>query len=491
MNDFGSNEIYAATDRKAQLRPNRRPLCAPITINLELTTGCNLQCRHCYNFWREDPSSLKDQIDRIKIDKVIDAIVDANVFHVVLSGGEPFLNFDILEYALTRLRNYGISTSVNSNLMLVKEDRIERLVAAGLDHILTSVNSYDAETNDFMMNKPGTLERVSEGIRAAVTGGIRVSANMVVSVNNADHVYETARYCSELGVQKLFATRLVPAVTVEEARGTHLELTIEQARAVVNDLMRAKRDFGIEVGTLISYPLCFLGDLHEYADFVGRGCPAQEGNRMVVNADGEAHACTHEAESYGNVLTEGIGEVFARMHKWHDGSYRYDGCAGCAYSQVCGSGCRMAAKAYFGEMDAQDPLYLGYEKFTRPYTIEISNEILTAIDSGEMFRVPERIRFRQENGYYLVNVRWANAFAINSELAAFLMEAQRNSKAISLADLNSDNARRDFAFLVFKDVIEAESFELQKTLDDRPRLGASVNPFDLPSDAISIPKASH
>lgn len=491
MNDHAFVQSTAAeADPKASIRPRRAPLRAPITVNIELTSGCNLQCRHCYNFWREDPSSMKDRVERAKMDRIVDLVAEAGVFHVVLSGGEPFLNFEILEYALTKFRDRGISTSVNSNLMLVKPGRIERLVAAGLDHILTSVNSYDPATNDFMMNKPGVLARVTEGIKAAVAGGIRVSANMVVSSNNADHVYETARYVAGLGVEKLFATRLVPSVTVEEAQGTCLELTIEQARRVVGDLVRAKRDFGIQIGTLISYPLCFLGDLHEFADFVGRGCPAQTGNRMVVNADGMAHACTHESRPYGNILHDGVPAVFARMHEWHDGSYRYEGCAGCAYSQVCGSGCRMAAHAYFGEMDARDPLYVGHDAFVRPYRLDIPPEIVDAVDRRARFAVPDRVRFREEDGYCLINVRWANAFAIDDGLARFLMARQAAGAPFSLDDLATPEARRDLVFLIYKDAVEPVEPALRDLLASRPRLGASVNPFDLPEEAVRLPAPS-
>ena len=96
MNDHSQMPI--SDIEKTVERPVRPPLRAPVMVNLELTSGCNLQCRHCYNFWREDPASMKDSIDRQKIDRVIEKIVDAEIFHVVLTGGEPFLNFDILEY---------------------------------------------------------------------------------------------------------------------------------------------------------------------------------------------------------------------------------------------------------------------------------------------------------------------------------------------------------------------------------------------------------
>jgi radical SAM protein with 4Fe4S-binding SPASM domain len=463
---------------------NRKPLSAPIMINLELTTGCNLQCRHCYNFWREDPASFKDNISTEKLDTILENIITSGVYHVVLTGGEPMLNFNVLEYALKRLSAHNISTSCNSNLMLVSEDRIKRLRDAGLDHILTSLNSFDPETNDFMMNKPGTLARVIDGIKKTVAGGIRVSANMVISGPNAGHVYETGRLCAEIGVQKLFATRLVPAVTAKTITDTELELGREEARDGLEQLFRVRADFGIEVGTLINYPLCFLGDLERWDFLVGRGCPAQTGNRMVVNADGMSHACTHEETPYGSVLETGIRDVFAKMSAWHDGSYRYEGCNDCPYQKVCYSGCRMAAHAYFGEMEEKDPLYIHHSNITNHFKIFVPQELLDGVKAGAEFTVPERIRFREEPGYHTINVRWANAFPVPSEVANFLIERQKAQAPFQLADLPTADGYTDLVYLIYKDAVRPVRDDLDKVMEGMTKFGASVNPWDLPAGLI-------
>ena len=48
-----------------------RILSAPISVNLVLTEACNLNCRHCYNFWRpENKKSVtlaKEKIDKLNI----------------------------------------------------------------------------------------------------------------------------------------------------------------------------------------------------------------------------------------------------------------------------------------------------------------------------------------------------------------------------------------------------------------------------------------
>ena len=144
----------------------KRLFSAPTTLNLELTELCNARCRHCYNFWRDD-SMGSVSLDEDKLARVFDRIVEAGVFHVILSGGEPFAKFKILEYAVRELTARGLSLSVNSNLMLATDDRIRRLLALGLDHILTSLPSADAATTDYVMAQVGAFERVNKGIRCA------------------------------------------------------------------------------------------------------------------------------------------------------------------------------------------------------------------------------------------------------------------------------------------------------------------------------------
>ena len=466
----------------------RKALSAPIMINLELTDACNLKCRHCYNFWREDPMSANASFDNDHIDKIVEAVVKADVFHVVLTGGEPFANFSTLEYALRSFTEAGISTSINSNLMLVTPEKIAKLKDAGWDHVLTSLASYDAATNDDLMNKEGTFDKIIEGIKMTVDAGIRVSVNMVVAEINKDHVYETAKFCAELGCQRIFATRLVPSVNVEQPSETDLKLNQESARKAVDDMLRAKEEFGIGIGTLISYPLCLLGDLEKYKDFVGRGCPAQSGVRMSLNADGTAHACTHEEEGYGNILEEGIKPVFKRMHKWHDGSYLFEGCADCEYIDVCGSGCTMASEAYFKSKDAKDPLWLGRENIGVPYKPEIPPAIIKAVDDGKKFIVPERVRFREEAGFYVINIRWANAFQISSDLARFLIEKKESQQPFSLDDISQsvNDPRQSLIYMVFKDGVEPVDQELKAYLVGRPKNGASVNPFELPDELAHL-----
>jgi len=283
----------------------KRLFSAPTSINVEITDKCNASCRHCYNFWRIE--NRKNQSMTIKkMDELVEHLKEAQVFHAVLSGGEPFAMFDLLEYGLKRLNENNISVSCNSNLMMASEDKIKRLADAGLDHILTSLNSYNPEKNDYLVNQKGAFRRIVRGIETAVNNGIRISVNMIISQYNKDDVYDTGSFINNLGCQKLFGTRLVPPVSKSQIDEAYIKIDQQDALQTLNQLVEVKKDTGMMIGTLISYPLCLLGDLEKFEDFVGRGCPAQAGHRMSINANGEAHACVHEEKSYGNIFKIGI-----------------------------------------------------------------------------------------------------------------------------------------------------------------------------------------
>ncbi len=460
----------------------KRLFSAPTTANLELTDLCNVKCRHCYNFWR-DESMGTTSLTTERLDRVLAELADAGVFHVIFTGGEPFSRFELLEHGLRRSRELGLSVSCNSNLMLATQDRVCRLTAVGLDHILTSLPSLDPVVNDRIMNSVGSYEKIIEGIRLCVDGGIRISVNMVITRANMGDVYETGRLVADLGVEKLFVTRSVPPTYSDPTKETDYTLTPEEQLAVLDDALRVRDEFGLMVGTLVAYPLCFLGDLERYADFAGRGCPSQSGHRISVNADGTTHVCVHEEESYGNLFDRPIGEIYRdRMRKWHNGSFRYAGCRGCAYENICESGCSMSAQAHSGSHDAKDPLFVGPHAFTRHFTALDDPDLLTAIDGGLRFLAPRRLRFRAEDGFHLLNVRWGNSFPVSDDVARFLIRHRDSGESFTLAEFGQRN-RLLLARLFAKDALEAPDYA--GSVSNKMRMGLSVNIDALPDQHMA------
>ncbi|MCX5712984.1 MAG: radical SAM protein, partial [Candidatus Omnitrophica bacterium] len=343
----------------------------------------------------------------------------------------------------------------NSNLMLATDEVIKILKGAGLDHVLTSLNSYSPGVNDYIVNHKGAHEKVVRGIEFAVKNGLRVSVNMIVSQWNKTHVYETGRLAHRLGCQKIFGTRVVPPSRKVNSNGSNFDMSEKDYISILDQLLEVKHDTGIMIGTLVSYPLCMLGDLEKYSDFVGRGCPAQSGHLMSINANGQTHACVHQAEGYGNIFEIGIYKAYENMRKWHNQSYRYSGCEKCCYIDICKTGCRMSSHARYGVYDKKDDLRKEKGHFLKPYKIVYDPIIYEKMRLGARFLVPGRLRFRQENSFYLVNIRWANSIIVPSKTAEFLMQYKQSGKDFTLLDFGKDN-EEFLAKLFFRDAVESK-----------------------------------
>ena len=126
----------------------------------------------------------------------------------------------------------------------------------------------------------------------------------------------------------------------------------------------------MNVGTLINYPLCMIGDLRNikilWAEVV-----LLNKDEFNINSNGETHGCVMEDKNYGNVYEVGLKNAYEKTKSWRNDSYLYEGCKGCHYVDVCQSGCRMDAFAASDRMDAKDPLMPGKEHIIKPFNFKV------------------------------------------------------------------------------------------------------------------------
>jgi len=448
---------------------------APTTINLEMTEACNVKCRHCYNPWREEHAG-KFNLDNKKIDYLIDEFVKNKIFHVILSGGEPLAKFNELCYALEKLVANNISTSLNSNLMLATPEKMKKLKDIGLEHVLTSWFSYFPTETDYITKSKGSYQKIVEGIKITVAAGIRVSANTIVTQLNHETIYKSGKFLNSIGVTQFFAHRVIPpAYDRKDVKKQH-SAKIEVAKQSLDDLLRLKEEFGMSVGTLINYPLCMLGDLEKYQDFVGRGCPTQQGHRFNINSNGETHGCVMEDKNYGNVYEVGLKEAYSKTAAWRNESYLYEGCKGCHYIDICQSGCRMDAYAASGKMDGRDPLMPGKEFIVKPFKFKNFSYVNDLIEKGAKISVPKVIRFRKENSFWLMNIRWANTIEITNEEADFFTKKQNDGSLFTYSDFKHIGTIERLGGFICKEALVSSEIKINVR-----KTGVNIDPSKLPN----------
>jgi radical SAM protein with 4Fe4S-binding SPASM domain len=465
--------INSSSQRKERVfKVPDRVYSAPTCVNLEITEVCNFKCRHCYNPWRAESSGV-NSLTNEKFDLLVDEFADCGVFHIVLSGGEPMTKFDLLEYAVKQTIDKGLTVSVNSTLSLATPERMKRLRKAGVSHILAPWYDLDPEKTDEITATRNSQQKVMDGIKCAVDNGIRVSVNTICTNSNTDSIYESGRLVHSLGATQFIAQRVVPPAYDRADERQH-RINQEVAIKGLDELLRLKNDTGIRISTLVSYPLCLMGDLEKYADFVGRGCPTQSGHRFHMNPTGETHGCVMEDRAYGNVFEIGLREAFKRSSAWRDKSYYYEGCKGCSYIDVCQTGCRMDAFAVDGKMSGKDPLNKGKEFIIKPYKHVQDPDTIKRIKEGARISVPKRLRWRKEDGFHILNVRWANTIDVEDDVAVFLKHYQDSGKTFTIIDFG-EGREEELANLIYKDAVVSADIPV-----DVKESGVSIDPSKLP-----------
>ena len=149
------------------------------SIHIEIATACNERCIHCYI-----PNKYKNTfIDSNLFYRIINGGRKMNIIHVTLSGGEPLLHKDILDF-LKKCRKLDLSVNILSNLTFLNEDIISEMKKNPLLSVQTSLYSMDAKIHDSITKLNGSFEKTTAGILRLCNEGIPVQISCPIMKQN-------------------------------------------------------------------------------------------------------------------------------------------------------------------------------------------------------------------------------------------------------------------------------------------------------------------
>jgi uncharacterized Fe-S cluster-containing radical SAM superfamily protein len=150
-------------------------------------TLCNLECRHCFISCSPHNHTF-GFLDLATVRKALDESVRLGVKEYYFTGGEPFLNRDMVPILELTLR-YG-PTTVLTNGTVFKDEWLQRLRRAeeASQYSLefrVSIDGFTAEQND-PIRGPGTFERAIHGVRQLVAHGFLPIITVTRTRDDAD-----------------------------------------------------------------------------------------------------------------------------------------------------------------------------------------------------------------------------------------------------------------------------------------------------------------
>lgn len=132
----------------------------PLSVLLEITGRCNLDCQHCYLDIRHPP----EEMSTAEILRVLDELSAAGTLFLTISGGEVFLRHDLYEI-LEHARRLGLVVRLNTSGTRIGRAEAERLASLGLATVELSVYSHHADVHDDVTRRRRSFRRT---VRAAL-----------------------------------------------------------------------------------------------------------------------------------------------------------------------------------------------------------------------------------------------------------------------------------------------------------------------------------
>lgn len=167
-----------------------------MSVLLELTYACNLDCTYCYN----DLALGGQRLSLEQYRELLDDLASIGVLNLSLSGGEPLAHprfFEIAAHA--RILGFVIRLKTNGHAM---KEAVALRVHEEVDPFLVEVSLHGAraQTHDRQTRVAGSFERLVANIRAMKSVGLRVKVNSVLTRWNEGEIEELLALLDSLDV---------------------------------------------------------------------------------------------------------------------------------------------------------------------------------------------------------------------------------------------------------------------------------------------------
>ena len=119
----------------------------PLSLQFEVTSKCNLRCKHCYNRSGEN-KTLDTMTAEAWIEFAKKLVSKGGLFEVTISGGEPLLLGEKLFELMDVLHADKTTFNLISNGYLLDKKILERLQKYRFYWVQISLDSYSAKLHD-------------------------------------------------------------------------------------------------------------------------------------------------------------------------------------------------------------------------------------------------------------------------------------------------------------------------------------------------------
>lgn len=328
----------------------------PFDITWELTSGCNLRCKHCYIQDKENAYSTNNDLsaeDTLLLANNLCEFFEA--CHVTLTGGEPFLNPKIMDIIRVFKEHHTALYIQTNGTLLTSETILElsELLNKNMDVVQISLDGI-FESHNTIRGKD-IYSKVIANIKQLIEKNIFVSVNCTMTKLNYNEIVPLFLMCNEIGVNRFTVTKLL--VTNDEHK--QYQLTYDEIFKVLADIIHLKTSQNLPIITnLVCFKFVelvndsfvrevldeFLEGRNENIELpVCLNCHHRE--KISIKPDGKIYLCPEVVSPkamLGDLKIQSLDEIWETIDSHPLYQSRETSkmvCKNCKYLLKCKSGC--------------------------------------------------------------------------------------------------------------------------------------------------------
>ncbi|MCD4770103.1 MAG: radical SAM protein [Bacteroidales bacterium] len=292
FNQFIRNELFR-TDNKVNGSSNLQ------TVILGITNKCNLNCKHCSNWFSE---SENNEHDSDRLEQIVNKLESIGIHHIQFTGGEPLEVFDdlIRLIKVARAMDSWILTS-GFGLTLSKAIRMKK---AGLTGVNISLDHWnETEHNKFRGNSQ-SFSWVSNAVQNCKQAGLLISLS-ICTTREFTSKENLARFVELAKNWEVHFIRILEPKKSGKFANENIRLSGEQI-AMLEKLYFTSRKVNIDKRT----PIVMYLDLLQRDSCMGKG-----DRYLYIDENGFAHPCPFSFNKSGNILKDSIWSIEEKLSK--------------------------------------------------------------------------------------------------------------------------------------------------------------------------------
>lgn len=268
-----------------------------LSFQIELTSKCNERCIHCYIPHEDKLYNIDDNLYY----SVIKQLKDIGIISISLSGGEPMLHPNFLEF-LKYAQDSDFYVKVFTNLTLLNEEIIKQM-KNNRTSVYVSLYSMNEINHDAITQMKGSFNKTKSNILKLIENNIPVYINCPIMDYNKNDYNEVYKWAKDLNLEVRVDYDIMARCDLTTDNLEHRLKTEEMKNIIINILDNNKENQKQIVSKELNKDKEYTSDRDLCGACITSCC---------IDAKGNVYPCTGWNYNCGNLNETSLKDIWEK-----------------------------------------------------------------------------------------------------------------------------------------------------------------------------------